>query len=84
MWHSERKVLCRQVPQDWGGLTEMEEQYESGGGRQGEGMWKTGVNQLEEREVGPALNSLLVHRTSQGFMLFIKAFERVYTNSCPL
>lgn len=47
-------------------------------------MWKTGVNQLEEREVGPALDSLLVHQTSQGFVFFIGAFERVYTNSRPL
>ncbi|KAK9906424.1 hypothetical protein WJX75_001618 [Coccomyxa subellipsoidea] len=50
-----RRSARRQVPQDWGGLTEMEEQYESGGGRQGEGMWKTGVNQLEERETRDAI-----------------------------
>ncbi len=49
---SSEGLLCRQAAQDWGGLAEVDEEYNRAEGRQGESMWKTGVNPQEEREVG--------------------------------
>lgn len=60
--------MCRQGGgQDWGGLVDVDEEAESLEGRHGDAAWDTGVNELQEMEVGSSYHCAIVRsRTCLG------------------